>query len=591
MWYSIDANAARGGDALTRFRALGGFLGERCLGLFAIGQLFALLLAGVEYCIAILLIAFLYSVGLVDVSQVPSWLPLNAARLSSTFVWGAFLLVAVLQAGFQIVVYQSKITLTEEAHARMRTVLGYLMLQPVRPAHVSLSEANHLTAEIFPKATSFIFHFTQLSSFLMKALAMSVMMFFLAPHATVVGMGGLAAMVCGVLLLNRVTNRVSAEVPAAQERLERSKVRIAGNWLLIRVLRMERRELKAYLGSVASYYRHSVRAYFFGNLGGAVMPVFGIFLIATIVLTGLTVFHTPAAPLVAFLYLFFRFEQMVANGSNLVGGLFSHRHQLDKLVSLISSLSRRQLKQALSYASTSSTERAATRSVEPAKALVPPAIEIRDLAFAWEAGGPHVFSGVSHSVDPGCQLAIVGPNGSGKSTLLSIVLGALEPRSGEVLIGDMPAADYVNCHADSVAFVGSQPYLVYGSIRENLIYGLRRECSDDDLWRAIDDVGLLEVVRELPASLEYVIEENGDGLSTGQKQRISIARAFLRRPSLLVLDEPFANLDRSSALEIAGRLRSMKPPCTVLLVSHDAEMLEAADSRLDLDPFRSSVAV
>jgi len=576
---------------MTRFRALGSFLGARCLGLFAVGQVFALLLAGVEYCIAIFLIVFLYSVKLVDISQIPSWLPLKGVTLSSTFVWGAFLLVAVLQAGFQIVVYQSKIMLTEGAHARMRTVLGYLMLRPARPAQVSLSEANHLTAEVFPKATSFIFYFTQLFSFLTKALAMSVMMFLLAAEETLIGIGGLAVMVCAVLLLNRVTNRVSAEVPPAQERLERSKVRITGNWLLIRILRMEKRELAAYLDSVASYYRHSVSAYFFGNLGGAVMPVFGIILIATIALTSLSVFHTPAAALVAFLYLFLRFEQMVANGSNLIGGLFSYRHHLDKLVSLISSLSRRQLEGALSPASRSSTDQAATRSVETEKAPTPPAIEFREVAFAWETGGPPVFSGISHSVAPGCQLAIVGPNGCGKSTLLCVVLGALQPCAGEVLIGDTKAADWVNRHADSVAFVGSLPYLVYGSIRQNLTYGLREKCSDEDLWRAIDDVGLAEFVQGVPEGLEYPIQENGDGLSTGQKQRISIARAFLRRPRLLVLDEPFANLDEASAREIADRLRSMKHSCTVLLVSHDPEMLVAADSRLDLDPYRSRVGV
>jgi len=235
----------------------------------------------------------------------------------------------------------------------------------------------------------------------------------------------------------------------------------------------------------------------------AIFLIVFLYSVKLVDITSLNVFHTPAAALVAFLYLFLRFEQMVANGSNLVGGLFSYRHHLDKLVSLISSLSRPRLEEALSPASRSGTDQAAATSVDTAKALAPPAVELREVSFAWEAGGPPVFSDISHSVAPGRQLAIVGPNGCGKSTLLSIVLGALRPCAGKVLIGEASAADYVNRHADSVAFVGSQPYLVHGSIRENLTYGLRETCTDEDLWRAIEDVGLAEFVRGLPEGLVY----------------------------------------------------------------------------------------
>ncbi len=562
-----------------------------------LGWTFSFLLAGIEYCLAAFLLVFLFSLKLIDTPQIPSWLPFDIRGLSAASVWGTLLLIGVLQALFQIVVYQSKIMLTEGAHARMRMVLAYRVLRSKESAYMPLSEMNLYTAEFFPKATGFIFDITQLIAFFIQTAVLAAGMLFLAPGEAMIGFGGLGLIACIVLCLNRITTRAAGRVPLARESLERSKVRIARNWLLIKILRIQEREYEYYLDAVLSYYKHSTTAYFFANLGGASMPVLGIVIIAAMVMASFSLFHTPTANLLPFLFLFVRFEQKVANGWHMIGGLFMYIDQARKTAGLILSLSPEELREALAPAGglTISGERTGSGAVRgrrnraghPVKAAEgrPPAVDVRNVSFTWPGMGSPVFANLSFSVHPGSHLGIVGPNGCGKSTLLGIMLGALNPAEGSVYIGGRENAAYVEGRSEAIAYVGPEPYLILGTIRDNLVYGNSGEHTEEEIWRALEMARLDELVRNVPGGLGYMLEENGDGLSSGQKQRISIARAFLRRPALLVMDEPSANLDDATETYILKMLRQLKDRCTVVIVSHKPGILLEADRLLRLDEF------
>jgi len=585
-------------ERLQQLRNILLFLRRDGVVLCILGWTFSFLLAGIEYCLAAFLLVFLFTLKIIDTPQIPSWIPFDLRSLSAAAVWGTLLLVGILQALFQIVVYQSKIMLTEGAHARMRMVLAYRILRSGDSLNMPLSEMNLYTAEFFPKATSFIFHFTQLIAFFIQTATVAAGMLFLAPGEAVIGGAGLGLMACIVLCLNRMTTSAAGRIPKARESLEQSKVRITRNWLLIKILRIQEREYEQYLNSVLSYYKHSSTAYFFANLGGASMPVLGIVVIATMVLASLHCFHTPTANLLAFLFLFVRFEQMVANGSHLIGGLFICFDQARKTARLIFSLSPEQLKEALAPAKgltlsgesirMEGSQRWQYLEGSPAETECggPPAVDVDNLCFTWPGRESPLFENLSFTVQPGSQLGIVGPNGCGKSTLLSIILGALHPSEGLVCIGGLRSAAYVEQSSDALAYVGPEPYLIHGTIRDNLLYGTRREHKGDEIQRALKMVRLDEFVRKIPGGIEYMIQENGDGLSSGQKQRLTIARALLRRPSLLVMDEPSANLDEAIEARILQILRELNGRCTVVIVSHKPGILLEADRILNLADFR-----
>ena len=225
-------------------------------------------------------------------------------------------------------------------------------------------------------------------------------------------------------------------------------------------------------------------------------------------------------------------------------------------------------------------------SVRPAGARPsggrPPALHVRNVTFKWPGSEVTVFRDMTLEIASGTQFGIVGPNGSGKSTLMGIMLGIYPPTSGDVLVENLPANEYFSSRPEEIAYVGPEPYLIHGTIRENLCYGLAEFPPDAEIRAALKTVRLDEFVASLPQGLDYAIQEDGAGLSSGQKQRLTIARAFLRRPLLLIMDEPSANLDEATETAVVETLRELKGRCTVIIVSHKQGILRGVDRTLDL---------
>jgi len=555
--------------------------------LFCVGVASALVLSLVELALAVFLMVFLYALKFIEWSQLPGWLPLHAKDLSPLAIWLSLLLIGVVQAVSLVIHYEAKELLTEGSHARMRLVLGYRALLSRNTRGLSLSEMNLYTSEFFPKASSFIFYINQVMSFVIQASMIMVWMVLLAPGEALVGLAGLGVMGGLVLRFNRVTNRFGRRVPEAQADLEKTKVRLARNWLLIRIFRIQEHEFENWARATFLYYRHQTLAFLFSNLGSALMPVLGIVTIATIILANFSFFHTPVANLVAFLYLFVRFLQMVANGSNLIGGMFTYRSQVEKAEELVHSLSPAELREALRAErefrlfhrefdpASFRRRRADPRHSAPPSAA--PAIVMKGVTFAWPGIEAPVLKDFSMNIAPGEQVGIVGPNGCGKSTLLGIMLGALRPSGGTVSVGGQGGEDFVRDHSHAIAYVGPDPYLIHGSVKDNLVYGLERTITEDEIWGTLDKVGMRDFVQALPGGLGYELQENGEGLSSGQRQRLAMARSFLRRPSLFIMDEPSANLDAATEVCILRDLQELRGRCTVVMVSHRAGMLNDVD--------------
>lgn len=159
-------------------------------------------------------------------------------------------------------------------------------------------------------------------------------------------------------------------------------------------------------------------------------------------------------------------------------------------------------------------------------------------------------------IEPGEVVAVVGAVGSGKSTLLEVVSGLLAPTSGEVLVDDVSVPDYARgTLTDAVGFVPQTGFLFSESIRDNLTLG--REQSEQDLWRALEHAVAADFVRALPNGIDTVVGERGATLSGGQRQRIALARALLRRPGLLLLDDPTSALDTHVERDVLTNLAAL----------------------------------
>jgi len=188
-----------------------------------------------------------------------------------------------------------------------------------------------------------------------------------------------------------------------------------------------------------------------------------------------------------------------------------------------------------------------------------------------------VLKNVSFEIPAGSFCAILGPSGAGKSTIADLIVRNLDPDQGRVLIDgrDIRCLSLEDLHKQ-VILVDQLPYLFNVTIAENIAYA-SPEATRTDIEAASSAAGLDELIRRLPEGFETKTGERGLALSAGERQRIALARAFLRRPSVLILDEPTSALDGQTEQLVASSLRRILPEATLIVITHRPALAAVAD--------------
>ncbi len=202
--------------------------------------------------------------------------------------------------------------------------------------------------------------------------------------------------------------------------------------------------------------------------------------------------------------------------------------------------------------------------------------EFKDLQFAYEPDQP-LLRGLSLHVKPGETIAIVGESGSGKSTLMNMVLGFMFPTSGTIKI-DTIDINKINLHSyrRHLAVVPQNSVLFTGTIRENITYGLEG-ITDQKLNEVLEAALLSDFIKKLPHGVDTMLEEHGANLSGGQRQRLSIARALIRNPDVIIFDEATSALDTISEKEIQQAINNLSKDKTTFIVAHRLSTIRNAD--------------
>ncbi|EIT84270.1 lipid A export ATP-binding/permease protein msbA [Fictibacillus macauensis ZFHKF-1] len=204
------------------------------------------------------------------------------------------------------------------------------------------------------------------------------------------------------------------------------------------------------------------------------------------------------------------------------------------------------------------------------------AVTFSDVHFQYEAS-QEVLQQLSFSVKPGETLALVGPSGGGKTTICSLIPRFYDVTSGSITIDDIDLRDMTLASLRSqIGVVQQDLYLFDGSIADNIRYG-NFEATEEQVWDAVRNAQLEELVASLPEGLQTMIGERGVKLSGGQKQRISIARMFLKDPAILILDEATSALDTKTERAIQVALDQLTKDRTTFIIAHRLSTIRNAD--------------
>lgn len=203
-------------------------------------------------------------------------------------------------------------------------------------------------------------------------------------------------------------------------------------------------------------------------------------------------------------------------------------------------------------------------------------IEFKDVSFSYDGITP-VLENISLVIEPGQKIALMGPSGVGKTTLISLILAFYRPTKGEILFDGLPLSKYnLKFLRTRIGYVGQSTRLLSGTILENLQYG-REQASEAEAIVAAKVAGIHDFICQQALGYQSLLGENGVNLSEGQRQRLSIARALVKDPDILIFDEPTAHLDLASEQAMLEALFQMMKNKTLIIIAHRASTVKKAD--------------
>lgn len=210
----------------------------------------------------------------------------------------------------------------------------------------------------------------------------------------------------------------------------------------------------------------------------------------------------------------------------------------------------------------------------------PELISIKNVSFAYEK--ENVLNDISFDIKKGSQVAIVGPTGSGKTTLINLLLNFYEVSEGKILFDNINISDIKkSALRNKTALVLQDPWIWEGTIKENITMG--KHYKEEEIKEALKDSNLTHIVKSLPNGMDFKINENSDNVSTGEKQLITIARALLTKPDILILDEATSNVDVRTEYLIHESLKKLMKNRTRLVIAHRLSTITNSDKIIVLN--------
>jgi ATP-binding cassette subfamily B protein len=213
-------------------------------------------------------------------------------------------------------------------------------------------------------------------------------------------------------------------------------------------------------------------------------------------------------------------------------------------------------------------------------------VEFKDVTFGYPGGEHPVLRDLSFELKPGRTMAIIGGTGSGKTTLLDLIPRFFDVSEGSLLVDGVDVRSQpLERLWSAIGLVPQRAYLFSGTVADNLRFG-NEDATDEDLWHALEVAQARDFVAEMPGGLQAPIDQGGTNVSGGQRQRLAIARALVKRPSIYLFDDCFSALDAGTDARLRAALRAETRQSTVVIVAQRVSTIMHADGIIVLDDGR-----
>ncbi|MEC5424054.1 ABC transporter ATP-binding protein [Virgibacillus sp. C22-A2] len=429
---------------------------------------------------------------------------------------------------------------------------------------------NILTAEI-ARASAGTHSFLQFAASLVFTFIQIGLAFWLSPSITIF------VLLCGLILIYFNRKFLKRSLSLGQRNYELGRSYMAGITDQVNGIKdiksntLESTRLEWYESITNQMQNEQVEYTRLKSTSQLYYKVASAVLIAAFIYIAVTMFNAQAAQLMLVIIIFSRLWPRVA-------GIQASMEQIAATIPAFKSV------KALQHECSVARELEMGLNQEVSPLGVTDNISCDHVSFRYNKSEPNYALQAINLVIPSDQMtAFVGRSGAGKSTLIDLIMGLNQPEKGEVLIDGIPLSDEnLLAWRHSISYVPQDPFLFNASIRENLLL-VKPNASEQEMWEALTFSSAAEFVTKLTEGLDSLIGDRGIKLSGGERQRLVLARAILRKPSVLVLDEATSALDTENETKIQEALDSLKGKMTIIVIAHRLSTIRNADQVVVLD--------
>lgn len=533
---------------IGRVRALYNLIGPRVAIVLGTSISVGVLLGIIEVITASVLYSVLVEFNLVTGRNDGTIAPLGLTPIP------ALLIFSTCAALFRFIGQLLPALASHDFNRRLREALTRNVLGGVVERHVlSVADVSHLLTNVIQRSSDFVFSVTAAAVAICLFALLLAGLFYTSWQMTVVAL--FFTGVLGLLLISmrRLYGRYVDILHQRSRQFVTMLLRDTRNSHLLRILGANEEEIGRLL-SVSRQHIYALRRYYFWFSFSSNLPL----LAWSFLLVGLLSFNArmqflSAEGLLPLIYLLMRLGGSIGSLSTAIGQLQQNRPYVAELARSIPFLFPE--------------DAAPVAAGDVPQRLFP--LLVKGLSVGRDTP---LVDNIDLSVGEGEMVLVSGPSGRGKTTMILTLIGLLKPLAGEIKWGGIPVDDIdPSKMRRRIGYAGMEPYLIDADIRTNLLFGLEQNVDEADIDCALR-IACAEFVYDLDGGLKHVLRESGEGISAGQKQRLSLARCLLRRPEILMLDEATANIDEATEAAIMERIRVAFPNLLIVAVSHRASL-------------------